>query len=58
MEETIKIKCKDCGQEFEIEQPEAKWYKDRGWELPVRCKSCRIEAKERRAHRSGRSERD
>lgn len=53
MEETIKIKCKDCGQEFEIEQPEAKWYKDRGWELPIRCKSCRIEAKERRAHRKG-----
>lgn len=51
MGETIKIKCKDCGQEFEIEQSEAKWYKDRGWELPIRCKACRIEAKERRARR-------
>lgn len=48
---TIKIKCKDCGQEFKIEQSEAKWYKDRGWELPVRCKACRVEAKERRARR-------
>lgn len=51
MEETIKIKCKDCGQEFEIEQSEAQWYKDRGWELPVRCKACRVEAKIRRQAR-------
>lgn len=51
MEETIKIKCKDCGEEFEIEQSEAQWYKDRGWELPVRCKACRVEAKIRRQAR-------
>lgn len=51
MEDTIKIKCKDCGEEFEIEQSEAQWYKDRGWELPVRCKACRVEAKIRRQAR-------
>lgn len=51
MEDTIKIKCKDCGEEFEIEQSEAQWYKDRGWELPVRCKACRVEAKNRRQAR-------
>lgn len=51
MEDIIKIKCKDCGEEFEIEQSEAQWYKDRGWELPVRCKACRVEAKIRRQAR-------
>ena len=48
MGETIKIKCKDCGQEFEIEQSEAKWYTSRGWEIPKRCKSCREAAKAKR----------
>lgn len=51
MENNIKIKCKDCGEEFEIEQSEAQWYRERGWELPVRCKACRVEAKIRRQER-------
>lgn len=37
----IKKKCSDCGQEFDITAGEQKFYAERGWELPKRCKSCR-----------------
>ena len=48
MNTKIKITCKDCGRVFEMEQGEAQWYADRGWPLPVRCKSCRIKVKKAR----------
>lgn len=51
MEETRVIMCKDCKRDFEIEHGEMQWYRDRGWDLPVRCPDCRAEAKARRARR-------
>ena len=33
--------CKECGDKFEITADDEKFYKDRGFQLPRRCKSCR-----------------
>lgn len=41
-----KIKCKDCGETFTITQEELKWYEDKGFKPPKRCKSCRKFRKE------------
>ena len=37
----IQIKCKECGNTFEIDQTEKEWYESKGWELPKRCYKCR-----------------
>ena len=39
------LKCKDCGEEFEVTEGEQAWYAERGWEIPKRCKTCRVAAK-------------
>lgn len=36
-----KIICKDCGKEFVLTVGEQEWYKDKGFNDPVRCKECR-----------------
>ena len=38
---TIKQRCKECDDFFEIEKKKKKWYKEKGFHLPKRCKSCR-----------------
>lgn len=35
------IICKDCGKEFVLTVAEQKWYKEKGFNDPVRCKECR-----------------
>lgn len=34
-------KCLECDEFFEMNEDEQKWYKDRGYVFPKRCKSCR-----------------
>lgn len=46
-ENRITIKCKDCGNTFSIGEEEQAWYKERGFELPKRCKKCRVSKRER-----------
>lgn len=41
MEEEITIKCQDCGNEFVFSVAEQKFYKEKGFVQPKRCKSCR-----------------
>lgn len=37
------VKCKDCGKVvFGVDAGECKWYADKGWGIPKRCKECRI----------------
>lgn len=36
-----KVACKDCGQEFGMQGSEIEFYKEKGYDLPVRCPGCR-----------------
>jgi hypothetical protein len=38
-------KCKDCKELFAINDNEREFYANKGWCLPVRCKSCRDKRK-------------
>lgn len=40
------LSCKDCGEYIFINEKEAKWYKDHGYDIPKRCKDCRQKRKE------------
>ena len=37
----MKRTCKQCGKEFEITDSEVKFYKEKNFDLPKRCKACR-----------------
>lgn len=37
----VKIKCQDCGTEFIFNIAEQKWYEDKGFTSPKRCRYCR-----------------
>lgn len=41
------IKCCDCGNDFIWPQLDQEYYKDRGFDPPKRCKSCRFKKKQR-----------
>ena len=41
MGEDIKIKCQDCGNEFVFTARDQKFYEEKGYIPPKRCKSCR-----------------
>mgnify|MGYP000281030221 CR=1 FL=1 len=45
--ENKKIMCKDCGKEFMFIVGEQEFYKEKGFNDPVRCKECRVAKKER-----------
>lgn len=45
----VKVKCKGCGESFVVTEREAKWYEEKGFELPKRCLECR---KNRRKNKS------
>jgi hypothetical protein len=47
--EIIKIKCKDCGVEFDFTPGEQKFYAEKGLANPIRCKACRDARKARYA---------
>ena len=40
-----KIKCQDCGEVFDFTEKEQKFYEEKGFFPPKRCKSCRDERK-------------
>ena len=42
------LKCKQCEKEFELTESEIDFYRNKGLELPKRCKSCRDENKVRK----------
>lgn len=42
-----KIVCKDCFREFTFTEGEQEYYKEKGFENPKRCPSCRTERKKR-----------
>ena len=46
-----KIKCKDCGEEFTITANELKWYEEKGFTAPKRCKKCRNVRKNQKERR-------
>lgn len=35
------IKCKECGENFELSDKEQAWYKEQNFAEPKRCLSCR-----------------
>lgn len=39
--EVIKLICKDCGKEFDFTVGEQKFYEEKGFAQPIRCKECR-----------------
>ena len=39
--DTIKIQCKDCGEVFDFTENEQKFYEEKGFVPPKRCKACR-----------------
>lgn len=41
----MKIKCKDCGNEFEFSENEQKWYEEHSFPAPKRCSYCRRQRK-------------
>lgn len=45
-----KIICKDCNKEFIFTIGEQKFYKEKGFETPVRCKDCRRSKKNNYTH--------
>lgn len=42
-----KIKCRDCGNTFTLTVDEQNWFREKGLELPKRCKSCRQKRKQK-----------
>ena len=41
MDKDVKIKCQDCGEVFTFIENEQKFYAERGFLPPKRCKKCR-----------------
>lgn len=39
--ENIKLICKDCGKEFDFTTGEQKFYEEKGFSAPIRCRECR-----------------
>lgn len=49
--ENIKLVCKDCKKEFDYTVGEQKFYEDKGFPAPIRCKECRDAKKARNLER-------
>jgi len=45
---SVAITCKDCQQQFTIDQGQIHWYSNMGFPLPKRCPECRKKRKEQR----------
>lgn len=43
----IKLKCQDCGEEFVFSERDQKFYEEKGFLPPKRCRFCRNARKER-----------
>jgi len=48
---TIKIKCKECGKEFELSEEERQFFVGKGLEIPKRCRECRLKRRKDRCKR-------
>lgn len=53
-DQDIKIKCEDCGTEFIFNIQEQKWYEEKGFIPPKRCRYCRNRRKNERIQRERR----
>lgn len=42
------IQCKDCSRVFQFSTEQQKWFRERNWSDPIRCKSCVEIARRRR----------
>ena len=49
--ENIKLICKDCGKEFDFTVGEQRFYEEKGFAQPIRCKECRDAKKARNLER-------
>ena len=49
--EDIKLICKDCKKEFIFTVGEQKFYEEKGFGAPIRCKECRDAKKTRNEER-------
>ena len=43
-----RITCADCGREFAFTAEEQRFFREKGYEAPKRCKECRQAKKEQR----------
>lgn len=50
MEKEKEIKCRDCGTVFKVDAKEQKWFEEKGFELPSRCKACRAKRRAAKKH--------
>lgn len=48
-EVAMTLKCKDCGEEFDIKVGEKEFYESKGLCLPARCSFCRSERRREKA---------
>ena len=51
----VKIKCQDCGTEFIFNIAEQKWYEEKGFTPPKRCRYCRNRRKNEQYKRERRN---
>lgn len=42
---TMTLKCKDCGDNYELKQEEVDFFRSKEFPLPLRCKPCRVKRK-------------
>ena len=49
--ENIKLVCKDCGKDFDFTVGEQRFYEEKGFAAPIRCKECRDAKKARNIER-------
>ncbi len=47
----LTIKCKDCGNEFVFTEREQEFYKEKGFNNPVRCSECRQKRKQEKMNK-------
>jgi CxxC-x17-CxxC domain-containing protein len=51
--ENIRLKCADCGCDFEFTPEEQEFYAEKGFSEPKRCSGCRSRNRERKKDRMG-----
>lgn len=49
----IRIKCQDCDKEFIFSEAEQKFYQEKNFEQPKRCRLCRNKRKKERRDNYG-----
>ena len=38
--------CISCGDDFHMEDGQAAWFRQKGWDLPKRCEACRAKRRQ------------